>query len=193
MLNSKPALSEPHKKLNYFIFSGGPGVGKTSVIEQLNRQGHQTVPEPARDIIRHQRAIGGNATHDGDRLRYTHLMLEKSIEDFKRYQSLDKPVFFDRGLPDLYCYNEEFCGGVIPEVQQAVESYHYNPHVFIFPPWPEIYCHDSERKQNFNEAINTWHAVMDGYPKCGYIPIEVPKLTIDERIEFILTMVKKYV
>lgn len=181
----------PQKKLNYFLFSGGPGAGKTTVIEQLTQLGHLTVPEVARDIIRHQHAIGGNATHDGDRISYTHLMLQKSIDDFKQHQLIEDTIFFDRGLPDLYCYNMEFCNGVLPEVQDAIQCYHYNPQVFIFPPWPEIYCQDSERKQNFEEAIKTWHAVMEGYQACGYSPIEVPKLSVAERVEFILTMAAK--
>lgn len=175
------------KKLNYFLFSGGPGAGKTTVIEQLEREGHRTVPEMARTIVRHQNAIGSNATHYGDRIRYTQLMLEKSIQDYEQHLTIDEPIYFDRGLPDLYCYNEEFCGGVLPAVQQAIEQYRYNPVVFIFPPWPEIYCHDTERKQDFDEAIKTWKAVMDGFKTCGYKPIEVPKMSVEERVQFILT------
>jgi predicted ATPase len=176
------------EKPNFFLFSGGPGAGKTTVIEELKRQGHTTVPEAARSIIRHQKATGGHATHDGNRLAYTDLMLAKSMEDFTQLMVIDVPIFFDRGLPDLYSYSDRFCGGVTQAVEQAIQQYRYNPIAFIFPPWPEIYCHDTERKQSLEEAVETWHAVMNGYQKCGYTPIEVPKASVENRVEFILTV-----
>ena len=100
------------KKPNFYLFTGGPGAGKSTVIELLAKQKKLVVPEVARNIIRHQKTIGGSAIHDGDRILYTALMLERSIEDFERLTSVDAPVYFDRGLPDLYAYTARYCGGV---------------------------------------------------------------------------------
>lgn len=176
----------PIQKTNFYLFTGGPGAGKSTVIELLAKQNRLVVPEVARNIIRHQKTIGGSATHDGDRVLYTALMLERSIEDFKRLTSVDAPVYFDRGLPDLYSYTMRYCGGVTATVKQAIAQYRYNPKVFLFPPWAEIYCHDTERKQSFQEAIETWEAVKQGYDDCGYLIIDVPKLSAEERVQFIL-------
>lgn len=168
------------------MFTGGPGAGKSTVIELLAKQQRVVVPEVARNIIRHQKAMGGSATHDGDRVSYTDLMLERSIEDFKRLTSVDEPVYFDRGLPDLYSYTMRYCGGVTEIIKQAIAQYRYNPTVFLFPPWPEIYCHDAERKQPFQEAMETWEAVKKGYADCGYLTIDIPKLSVEQRVKFIL-------
>nr|WP_267313954.1 AAA family ATPase [Legionella antarctica] len=54
-------------------------------------------------------------------------------------------------------------------VSQAVHKYRYNPKVFIFPPWLEIYSHDTERKQDFQEAIETYQAIKEAYLICGYL------------------------
>ena len=35
------------------VLTGGPGAGKTSVIEELERIGHKIVAEPARTLIEH--------------------------------------------------------------------------------------------------------------------------------------------
>lgn len=174
------------QKPNFYLFTGGPGAGKSTVIELLAKQNKLVVPEVARNIIRHQKTIGGSAMHDGDRIAYTALMLERSIEDFERLASVDAPVYFDRGLPDLYAYTMRYCGGVTETVKQAIAQYRYNPKVFLFPPWPEIYCHDTERKQSFQEAIATWEAVKKGYDDCGYLIIDVPKISVEERVQFIL-------
>lgn len=176
------------QKLNFYLLTGGPGAGKSTVIELLAKQKKLVVPEVARKIIRHQKTVGGTATHDGDRIAYTALMLERSIEDFQRLISVDAPVYFDRGLPDLYSYTMRYCGGVTEAVKQAIAQYRYNPQVFLFPPWPEIYCHDTERKQTFEEAIETWEAVKKGYEACGYLTIDVPKLSIADRVQFILNL-----
>jgi len=68
--------------------------------------------------------------------------------------------------------------------------YRYNKKAFLFPPWPEIYCHDTERKQDLNEAIETYHAVKAGYLQCGYEIIEVPKISITRRAEYILKIIE---
>lgn len=135
----------PIQKPNFYLFTGGPGAGKSTVIELLAKKKRFVVPEVARNIIRHQKTIGGSATHDGDRISYTALMLEQSIEDFERLTSVNVPVYFDRGLPDLYAYTTRYCGGVTEPVKQAIAQYRYNPMVFLFPPWSEIYCHDDVR------------------------------------------------
>ena len=58
----------PIQKPHFYLFTGGPGAGKSTVIEFLAKQKKLVVPEVARNIIRHQKSIGGSATHDGDRI-----------------------------------------------------------------------------------------------------------------------------
>lgn len=48
------------KSTYFYIITGGPGVGKTALIEELNRQGFSTVPEDARRIIKEQIDLGGD-------------------------------------------------------------------------------------------------------------------------------------
>ena len=175
---------------NFYLFTGGPGAGKTAVLNELKEQGNLVIAEVARDIIKHQQRIGGNATHTGNRMAYCDLMLKKSIADYtKMLPVTEKIVFFDRGIPDLYSYSGRFCGGVTAEIIEYVNNYRYNQTAFLFPPWPEIYCYDAERKQDINEAIETYHAVKEGCLKCGYEVIEIPKISITERAKYILKII----
>lgn len=174
------------KKNNFYLLTGGPGAGKTTLLNALSKKGYPSVPEAARGIIKTQNAIGGRATHQGDRIAYRDLMLAQSVEDYLNYSTCKTPVFFDRGIPDLYSYTERFCEGENPSVTEAVQQYCYHPQAFIFPPWPDIYCHDEERKQSYEEAVETYHAVIKGYTRCGYTLITVLQGTIEERLLFIL-------
>jgi predicted ATPase len=60
--------------------------------------------------------------------------------------------------------------------------------VFITPPWREIFQQDNERKQDFDEAIRTYDALVATYTAYGYALIEIPFAPIAERVRFVLEM-----
>ncbi|KTD79443.1 AAA family ATPase [Legionella waltersii] len=173
-------------KTNFFILTGGPGTGKTSVLTSLSQKGYLTVPEVARDIIKEQHSMGGDALHTGDRDAFLELMLRHSLSDYKMMQTQQDVVFFDRGMPDLAAYAKAFCHKEHQQVNQAVIQYRYNQKVFMFPPWKTIYTNDSERRQDFAESVDTYNALKEAYQQWGYTLIDVPFLDVEDRVSFIL-------
>ena len=169
-------------KPNFFVITGGPGVGKTTLLEALAQQGFPYVPEIAREIIREQVAQNGDALPWANIPAYTHLMLSRSVESFKQHQKQEAVLFFDRGIPDTLAY----------ELQHAVQDFRYNPQVFILPPWPEIYETDSERKQTYQEAVETYDVMLVTYQQLDYSPIIVPKGTPEERANFVINTLKQH-
>ena len=89
---------------NFFILTGGPGAGKTTVLEELNKHGFRCAPEVARQIIQEQVCRGGKALPWEDRELYTGLMLQRSIDSYRDCTLALGPVFFDRGIPDTLSY-----------------------------------------------------------------------------------------
>jgi predicted ATPase len=71
-------------------------------------------------------------------------------------------------------------------VERAVEFFRYAPTIFVTPPWPEIFVNDAERKQDLQEAIATCEAVAGACREAGYEIVEVPKVSVADRVEFIL-------
>lgn len=59
----------------FFVLTGGPGSGKTTLIEALKAGGFATAPEAGRGIIRDQVAVGGPALPWQDRALFAELML----------------------------------------------------------------------------------------------------------------------
>tara|TARA_R110000868_G_scaffold83126_7_gene234912 strand:+ start:1241 stop:1834 length:594 start_codon:yes stop_codon:yes gene_type:complete len=171
---------------NFHIFTGGPGSGKTSVINALAARGHVTVAEVGRQIIKEQKAIGGDGLHTGDQAKFRDLMLSRSIHTYNAVSDCANPVFFDRGIPELVGYGA-LVGLPTPEYfHTAAAMFRYSKRVFIMPPWPEVYGNDTERVQDFAEAVKTWQMVAETYPQLGYELVEVPKADIAARVEFIL-------
>ncbi len=77
------------------------------------------------------------------------------------------------------------------ELMSKVQSCPYNPKVFILPPWKEIYETDSERKQDWQKAEQTYTQMKIMYERFGYEVINVPTGNINERKEFVLTQVNE--
>lgn len=168
------------------VVTGGPGSGKTRLIEALAAAGHATSPEMGRAIIRRQQAIDGQALPWRDRALFAELMLDCELAAHARAKEAIGPVFFDRGVPDVVGYLT-LCGLPLPpHAERAARDIRYDRRVFIAPVWPEIFAQDAERRQDLEEAQRTFDAMAETYPRFGYDLIELPKAPVAERVAFVL-------
>jgi predicted ATPase len=169
----------------FLVITGGPGAGKTTLLHALAVAGYPIVPEAGRAIIREQEAIGGSAHHHGDRILYRELMLSRDMAGHADAASVPGPVFFDRGVPDLIGYSHLIGAPVPSHLRRAAAVCRYHRHVFVAPPWPEIYAGDGERRQDFAEAVATGEAIVAAYVECGYEPVTLPKAPVPDRVAFV--------
>lgn len=174
---------------NAIVITGGPGMGKTSIIEHLMQMGYSCQMEPGRYIIQSQLRSGGKKLPWSDRIGFADEMFRMAIRDYEK--ALDNKVitFFDRGIPDVIGYLT-LCGLPIPdEMWSAAETYRYHRSVFITPPWKDIYVQDKERKQTFEEGTATYDMMVNVYIKLGYSLSEIPKWSVRSRAEFVVNRV----
>jgi len=168
------------------IVTGGPGMGKTSLIEKLGQMGYACIQESGRHIIQAELKSGGNRLPWADRQGFAWEMFYRALADYKRAQANNILTLFDRGLPDVIGYLM-LCQLPIPDsTWSAAKTYRYHPQVFIAPPWQAIYVTDNERKQSFQEAEATYKVMANVYTQLGYSLIVIPKTTVDERAQFII-------
>jgi predicted ATPase len=170
----------------FFIITGGPGSGKTSLLDALEKMNYKRSVEAGRGIIQQQVVIGGRALPWDDKLLFAELMLSWEIRSYQIAEQWAGIGFFDRGVPDIAAYLMLSNLPVPKYVQRAIETFRYNPRVLIAPPWREIFTQDRERKQDFDEAIRTYEALVKTYNRNGYKLVELPCTSIEERVRFVL-------
>jgi predicted ATPase len=170
----------------FYVLTGGPGSGKTAVIEALHQTGYARTVEAGRGIIQDQVAIGGRALPWQDTAFFAELMLSWEMRSYHMAVQSAGPVFFDRGVVDVIGYLRLLSRPVPRHMEQAAECFRYNRRVFIAPPWQEIFAQDRERKQDFEEAMRTYQAIAAAYAERGYELIEMPLSSVEGRTRFVL-------
>lgn len=175
-------------KLNFYVLSGAMGGGKSTVLAGLRDLGMHCVPEPAREILAEQRLINAKGVPEQNAELFSLLMLSRAMHNYSERRTLEAPVMFDRGIPDLIAYARLFQLDETPYTN-AVLAFRYNPTVFHFPAWEEIYTTDAERKMSFAAAQDFGAVVRSIYEKLGYRILEVPRVSPAERANFIYTSI----
>ena len=176
----------PQESDRLIVITGGPGSGKTSLIEALAAHGHAVRPEAGRAIIREQQANGGRGLPWVDPALFAELMLAADLRSHAEARAGGERVFFDRGLPDIAGYLA-LCGLPVPgPVERAARELRYRRTVFIAPPWRGIFSQDAERKQDFAESERTCAVMAETYPRYGYALVELPRVSVAERVSFVL-------
>ena len=164
--------------------SGAPGTGKTSLIDQLAKNGFKCNPEISREIIAHQLKTGGNITPWEDLNSFSKLVIEQRL---KQYNAAKETIeFFDRSIIDSLAYLLKDKLSINKEWDSLAKSNRYHQRVFITPPWEAIYTCDSERLEDFKTASSIHKFMVEAYERYNYQVIIVPHASVKERIQFIL-------
>jgi predicted ATPase len=175
----------------FFVLTGGPSSGKSALVDALERAGYARSVEAGRGIIQDQMLIRGRALPWDDRTLFAELMLSWEMRSYHMAQPSTGPVFFDRGVPDVLGYLRLIGHPIPSHMQKAAAIFRYNANVFVAPPWRDIFHQDRERKQDFDEAVRTYDALVVTYTEYGYNLIELPRVPVAERLRFVLQTISQ--
>jgi predicted ATPase len=142
------------------------------------------VGEPAREVLAEQRAIDGDGTHDRDRSLFVALLLQRSVDTYETAQHEERPVMFDRGIPDCIAYAALMDVDPAPSLEAAA-AHRYHRDVLILEPWEAIYHTDDERTMSFEQTYPFHDALVDAYARTGYSLVVVPTGSIEDRVAFV--------
>jgi predicted ATPase len=157
---------------------------------ELGARGYRVFHEPGRQVVKEQQSIGGDALPWENTDKFIDLIFSRSIHQMIQAATENRVSFFDRSIIEPYNYFLNHRPPVPPHVERAVRFYRYADQVFLSPPWPEIYRTDSERKHGFESAVAEYTLLSQTFRLLEYEIVEIPKLSVAERVDFILARIQ---
>lgn len=172
---------------NWYVITGAPSSGKTTLINHLAQQGYSIAPEVARDYI--ERLLANN--HSLEMIQQNNRQLQRGILALalKRERQLktQSPIFFDRGTADSLGYFDYYQLEA-QHMQQACQHLRYKK-IFFCHQLPliqdEIRVEDSAAAQKIGELI------YQAYCALGYELIELPPVSLEDRVQMILPHIER--
>jgi predicted ATPase len=175
----------PLRETNWYVITGAPCSGKTTVIQELNNLGYRVIHEVARAYIEAQTSNGNTLDQIKSDLPafQRHILYEKVwIEENLPPSQI---IFMDRAVPDSIAYFK--CAGLgIEEPLAASKTVRYKK-IFLFKRFD--FRRDHVRLEDNQEAALLERLLVESYEKLGYQPVLVPHLTVKERTALILNHV----
>lgn len=167
-----------------YVFTGGPCVGKSTLIQILEERGFPVVREVATDIL-----VEGNPSLMPwiDRYAFQHEALKRQLRAEAEVRVAgNKPTFLDRGVLDGIAY-DKVLGVPLPNFLSSLRNPGYDV-VFVFdelPTWET----NGVRYEEAGFARLITPVMEQVYEQEGCRIVRVPFATPQRRIDFILDTV----
>lgn len=168
------------------VITGGPGTGKSSIVNALKKRGHICFDEISRQVTLEAREKGIEQLFLTEPLLFSKLLLEGRLKQFYDAEAYEATtIFLDRGLPDVLAYMDYFDSDYPIEFIETCQNNRYD-HVFILAPWKDIFVSDSVRYENFEQAELIHKHLLNSYSNFDYKLTDVPFESIEKRTDFVL-------
>jgi len=180
MMNSKTTSSA---QKNWYVVTGGPSTGKTTVIDLLQKEGYDTTIEHARHYIDTMR----NEGHSVEEIRNNKRKFQLGVLDMQMEQEASIKtkdiVFLDRAIPDALAYYQFLGLDYDEKLIKAIKEISYKK-IFILDRLP--FTKDYARTENENDQKKIHQLIINVYTELGLPIVFVPVLPPLERVQFIL-------
>ena len=172
------------------VITGGPGSGKTVLINYLEKEGYPVKHEISRAVILEAQKEGVEQLFLENPILFSEKLLEGRLKQFHESNDCAAPVlFYDRGMPDVTAYMDFVNVHYPTNFSETCFENKYDE-IFVLPPWEEIYEQDNERYESFEQAEKIFDFLKKGYEDYGYHVYEVPVGSIKDRVDYILNKLK---
>ena len=169
-----------------YVISGCSCGGKTTLIKALSSAGFSISDEPGRKVVREELEKDGGVLPSSNPIAFAQKCVTLSLQQHNDALRSGKVVFFDRCLVDAVSalvFEKPECAD---QYLRSLEEFRYADTVFMAPPWPEHYENDAERKHTLEDAIAEYDRLVVTYSAAGYSMLTLPKVSVTERLEFVL-------
>lgn len=180
---TKNIVINPEKQTNWYVITGGPSSGKTTLVNLLKARGYKTTIEHARHYLDTQRSNGKTVEEVRKNQAVFQLgVLDMQIEQEKELMPEDI-VFLDRAIPDALAYYHFLNLPEDEKLLEAMGTISYKK-VFILDCLPLVQDYARGEDEVAQKKI---HALLiEVYESLPFPIVHVPVLEPEERLDFIL-------
>lgn len=168
------------------VISGGSGIGKTSVIEELASRGYLIIPETARLLLAKPQYKKFNSLYLEEKAEFQKELIKKQEKREDIFDEVDEMIFLDRSIMDVIAFStflNVLENITVPRILR--DRYDF---VFILDPLPNY--KPTGRWETEEQRNNIHRLCINIYKEFGYDVVFVPVLPVKERVDFILKYIK---
>lgn len=167
----------------WYVLTGGPSSGKSTLIDELRKRGFPIVNETARA---HAEKKLKNSVPIGE-IRKDEKAFQEAVfrekEIIHDALSQDVVTFFDRGYHDTIAYLKHFGHEIANFISDTSDNFNYSK-IFLLEMLP--YVNDEARIEDEETAQGIHKALKEAYEKSNHQIINVPVMPVEERADFVL-------
>lgn len=166
------------------VITGGPGTGKSTILQQLEDKGYPIHQEVSRAVIKEEINKNSELLPWRDLPGFSEKVFKGQTAQWHQARA-GAINFYDRGILDVIAYLKK---DLLPHdaLADLVGHYPYHRSVFLTPPWPEIYAQDTERREDLQTMQAIHDALLTTYQEFDYEVFEIPKGDPVLRMKFVL-------
>ena len=194
------------RKITKIVFSGGPNVGKTSILQELKKRGYDVRNEVFTKLFSEAQKENRFEELFKNKKALINKLIDLQIEEEKiDNTSTQKYIFLDRGMVDISGFPKEIEYNLTSQEISILENFHYD---LCFMPDPldkQFYDQNSVRRQTFEESLERQKQCIEVYREfykkrnldpekyIVFVPsfLNHENLSVNKRADFVIKTLKE--
>jgi len=165
----------------WYVFTGGPCSGKSTMLAEFEKNGFRVVPESAGAVIAEAIAAGKTINEArADEIAFQYSVMERQM-NCERDLPPDALLLLDRALPDSAAYHAYL--GLNPDEIMVHCKRNLYKKIFLMELLP--FQRGDARTEDARAAENIHQHIKETYQRLGYTIISVPAMPIEQRFLFV--------
>lgn len=172
------------------LITGGPGSGKTTLINELRKRKFECREEIVRNLTLKGKNEGEDQLFLKKPLEFSQSIMKLRVKQFYK-KSNNKLVFFDRGVHEVVAYLNFINFENNNDLLNQCKNIKYDS-IFVLEPWEKIFISDDCRYETYEESVMIFDEILKIY---NYLKMEVQiieKNSVQKRVDIILNHLKNY-